>query len=182
MIEILKSLPLADYAWVLAALFGVHELEEWNILDWYERHYVNLPPSTKFSTRLHIAVLSLAALGLILIATALRATPAFGAIFVFFSLFVAVNALQHVAWSFQTKSYSPGLATGLLLVSAATLMNLAFVLDGLIDPRLYAMAALAIPPLVDTLRSPKEMTKAVLRVHRFFIRAEALLRAPGKGA
>jgi hypothetical protein len=43
-----------DLIWALPVFFSVHELEEWNILDWYKKYYKNLPESTNFSIHLHI--------------------------------------------------------------------------------------------------------------------------------
>ncbi len=33
------------WLWLFTIAFALHELEEWNILNWYQRNYVDLPPS-----------------------------------------------------------------------------------------------------------------------------------------
>ena len=54
--------------WIIPIFFFIHELEEWNILNWYKKHFINLPDSNETSIRIHIFTLSIAAFLLTFIA------------------------------------------------------------------------------------------------------------------
>ncbi len=45
------QINLPAWLWVFVIIFALHELEEWNILSWYQRNYADLPPSTNKAVR-----------------------------------------------------------------------------------------------------------------------------------
>ena len=167
---------LHAYIWLIALVFSIHEIEEWNILKWYKRHYKNLPGSTNTSIRIHIVVLIAVSLLLTLLAFLARETFLFSLIVVFISAFILQNFLQHVIWTVQLKAYSTGLVTSILSVVTVAFVHVLLIQNHLIILTFYAMVLLIIPPLVRTMKVKGEMTKDVLAVHHFFIKVEKAIR------
>lgn len=89
--------------WAIPIFFSLHEFEEWNILDWYKRHYINLPGSTKFSIHLHIIFFCAVGFLLTFIAYQLNQTFFFSLIISFLSGFILLNTFQHIVWQFSLK-------------------------------------------------------------------------------
>ncbi len=44
-----NRLPLRKLIWILPITWALHEIEEWNIISWYQRHFVNPPEITPLS-------------------------------------------------------------------------------------------------------------------------------------
>ena len=42
----LNIIPLRKLIWVLPIVFAIHELEEWDIIHWYQAYIVNQPEMT----------------------------------------------------------------------------------------------------------------------------------------
>ena len=174
--NILGLHDLYGYIWIIPLIFSIHELEEWNILKWYKKHYKNMPESTNTSIRIHIIVFSMASFLLTYLAYMARETFIFSIIIVFLSSFLFFNFLQHVIWTVQLKSYSHGLITASLSVIAVVFVNMVLIQNKLISIPFYAIGLLYIPPIVRTVKIKGEMTKEILNVHRFFIKTEKMLK------
>lgn len=169
--------PILDViamVWLIPVFLSVHELEEWNILSWYRKHFTDLPASTETSIRIHIFTLCAAAVLLTLLAVVSPPGVA-GPIVVFMSGFAATNTAQHLVWTIQHRAYAPGLATGILCTASCVFVNVLWVRHGLIFPPLYLLAAAGIPSVIQTIRLKHRMPQEVRRVHEFFIRIERLL-------
>jgi hypothetical protein len=165
-----------NFIWSMPIFFSLHELEEWNILDWYKKHYVNMPGSTKFSVHLHI--IFFCALGFLLtyLAYQFRETFLFSLIISFLSGFILLNTFQHVVWTFQLKTYSPGLISGIIILCVTVFVNIILIKNDMIQIPYYALILLVIMPAVNTVKIKNEMTPEIRRVHIFFIKIENLLR------
>lgn len=108
----LNSVSLRSLVWVLPVVFLFHELEEWNILEWYNRFYVDMPASTDFSVRIWIIAISLTGFlltGLTLVSKNPKVTVYLIAPLIAFTV---ANGLQHVYWLFYFKAYAPGFVFG----------------------------------------------------------------------
>jgi hypothetical protein len=162
--------------WALPIFFSLHELEEWNILDWYKKYYTKLPPSTKFSIHLHIVFFCLAGFLLTYIAYLFRETFLFSLIISFLSGFILLNTFQHIVWTFQIKAYSPGLVTGLIILCVTIFVNIVLIEKNLIQIPYYAIILLIVFPAIKTIKIKNEMTPEIRRVHNFFIHLEKLLK------
>lgn len=170
---------LYAYVWLIPLLFGIHEFEEWNILEWYKKYYRNLPESTNTSIHIHIIVFCAVSILLTLAAYAARETFLFSLIVVFLSTFMLLNFLQHIIWTVQLKAYSPGLATAILSMIAIAAVNVLYIRYHLIILPFYCILLLVIPSVIRTMRVKGEMTKDLLAVHHFFIKLEKALRGKG---
>ena len=135
----LSTLPFRKAVWLLPLCWTLHEAEEWNIMDWFQRYWVNVPEITSVEMRTGLVFMSLigvigTACTLVLRSprvTALLALP-------FFAVLALGNALQHVYWVFAFQAYSPGVVTSVLLVIPGIVyLTLRAVRDHLI-PRWYA--------------------------------------------
>jgi hypothetical protein len=162
--------------WAIPILFSLHELEEWNILDWYEKHYVNLPGSTKFSIHLHIFFFCVVGFLLTYIAYQFHQTCLFSIIISFFSAFILFNVFQHIVWTIQLRTYSPGLVTGLIMLVVIGIVNYILIKNDLIHIPYYALILLYIFPAINTVKIKREMTPEIRKVHLFFIKIERLLK------
>jgi hypothetical protein len=114
------------YIWLFVFFFAIHEAEEWNILGWYQRFFVELPPKTNKSIRTFLVSASL--VGFIWAGVAsISGNPVIAAWIVMpFVALVMLNALQHVLWLFYFKAYGPGAASSILL-----LLPMCLVLSGM---------------------------------------------------
>lgn len=164
------------YIWILPLLSSIHELEEWNILTWYQKYYKNMPESTNTSIRIHIFAFCAVSFALTAIAYVTRGTFLFSLIIAFLSSFLLFNFIQHIIWTAQFKAYSPGLATGLLNVAGIMYVNMVLIENGMVMVPLYAIVLLFISPIVRTVQAKGEMTTEVRNVHRFFIQVEKSLK------
>jgi hypothetical protein len=169
-----------DIIWLIPIAFAIHEFEEWNILSWYKKHYKNIPESTNFSIHLHIIVLSIVCLFLIILASMLQTTFLFSIIIIFISSFVALNTIQHIVWSFQTKSYALGLITGLISLFINIFVNIMLICNNYILFPFYGLLLLIVLPLIKTFKMKREMTPEVRRVHQFFIYLEKVIKRTNK--
>ena len=135
----LSKLPFRKAVWLLPLCWTLHEAEEWNIMDWFHRYWVNVPDVTPVEMRTGLVLMSL--IGVIGTAcilvfrsprvTALLALP-------FFALLGLGNAFQHIYWVFAFGAYSPGVVTSVLLVIPSFVyLAVRATRDGLI-PRWFA--------------------------------------------
>ncbi|MBN2612228.1 MAG: HXXEE domain-containing protein [Bacteroidales bacterium] len=164
------------FIWAIPLFFSLHELEEWNILNWYQKYYVNLPGSTNFSIHLHIIIFCIMAFLLTYIAYLFRETFVFSLIIPFLSGFILFNTFQHIIWTFQLKAYSPGLASAIVMLCVTIFVNIILIKNSLIFLPFYALILLFILPALNTLKVKNEMTPEIRRVHLFFVKIENLIR------
>jgi hypothetical protein len=107
------QINLLTWLWIFVVIFALHELEEWNILRWYQRNYVDLPPSTDKTTRVWIVFIILVALVWCAAGT-LPGDPALAAYVLLPAVAIAMqNAIQHVYWQLYFKQYAPGIITAI---------------------------------------------------------------------
>lgn len=165
-----------NFVWVIPFFFSIHELEEWNILNWYKKYYLSLPPSTNFSIHLHILTFCIAGFILTSIALLFQNTFLFSLIICFLSGFILLNVLQHIVWTIQLKVYSPGLISGLILLTVTVFVNSKLISNSLIQLPFYSIIFLAIIPGIKTIKIKNEMTPEIRRVHNLFISIENILK------
>jgi hypothetical protein len=165
-----------NLVWAIPIFFSIHELEEWNILNWYKKYYDNLPPSTNFSIHLHIVTFCFVGFLLTSIALLFQTIFLFSLIICFLTGFIILNIFQHIIWTIQLKAYSPGLISGLLLLVITAFVNSELISNNLIQLPFYAIILLTILPAIKTIKTKKEMTPEIKRVHNFFISIEKRLK------
>lgn len=167
------------WLWIFVAAFAAHEFEEWNILPWYQRNYVDLPPSTDRAVRAWIVFVVLIGVVWCGVAT-LPGNPTFAA-YVFLPAVAVMtqNALQHVFWLFYFRQYAPGIVTAVLgLIPLATYLAVRAVLENLV-PIWYVgiLTLVIIPGLVQTVKAKNTMTKPIRAIHHIGIKLAGMLDA-----
>src|SRR3990172_5013979 len=100
-------MPFLIAMWLLPVAVALHEAEEWNILGWYQRNFVNLPAKTHGSIRTFLVFLVL--LGFLWTALAAWLNNPTLAAFVFlpFAAGAFLNALQHLFYTLYFRQYAP---------------------------------------------------------------------------
>lgn len=101
---------------LLPVFLFLHEIEEWNILSWYERNYINLPWKTNASIRTFLIFISLFGFGWIFLATRFASQSTSAVLIGFFTAIILLNAIQHIYWAFLFRQYAPGVITSVVLL------------------------------------------------------------------
>lgn len=153
--------------WAFPVAFAAHEFEEWNIMKWYHRNYVDLPPSTDRGARTWIVFVSL--IGFVWCAIAVLPGSPSVAAFVFIpAIAIALlNALQHLYWLFHFRQYAPGVVTSVTLLLPVGCYLVARAVQQGFVPVWYVgiwivMIALG---LFQTVRAGNEMTPLIRAIH-----------------
>lgn len=163
--------------WLFVIAFALHEIEEWNILSWYQRNYVDLPPSTNKAVRVWIIFVSLIGIVWCAVAT-LPGNPVFAAYVFLPAIAVAMqNALQHVYWFLYFRQYAPGIITSVFcLIPLGIYLGIQAVGQSFV-PVWYVgiLLLLLIPGLVQTVQAKNRMTRQIRAVHHLGIKLAGLL-------
>ena len=115
MVTILNQMSFLTAIWLMPFALAFHEAEEWNILRWEERNFVNLPAKTHAGVRAFLVVFTL--FGFLWTALAALSNNPKVAAFVLLP-FVAgafLNALQHLFYTIYFRQYAPGVITSVAL-------------------------------------------------------------------
>jgi hypothetical protein len=173
----MAQINLLVWLWVFVVVFAVHELEEWNILAWYRRNYVDLPPSTDKATRVWIIFVILVALVWCAAGT-LPGNPSLAAYVLLPAVAIAVqNAIQHVYWQLYFRQYAPGIISAVFgLIPLGVCLLVAAVRQRLV-PAWYAgvLAVVIVPGLVQTVRAKNMMTPQIRAIHHLGIKINELI-------
>lgn len=154
--------------WMIPIILTLHELEEWNILKWYQFHYKNPPSSDNLAVRTWLIFCSV--FGFIWTFVSIWMSNDYLTAF-FMSLLILVtvqNAIQHIYWQILFRAYSPGVifsSIGLLLgvYTIYRVTNEGY-LTWWVD--IVLLIAL-IPTTIQTIQAKNTMTKFVESVHQF---------------
>jgi hypothetical protein len=168
--DYLVTLPFRRLVWLLPATLTVHELEEWNIMDWYRAQFVNPPATSEFAA--HTLLVGISLLGAMW--TALGCcfrTPGATAYFVlpFFVPFVFANNLQHIYWQLAFGAYAPGvLASAFLNGPAIVFASWHAQRNRLVGrPYLATLYVFTLLPVAQAVQGGRSVSPAMLRVHEF---------------
>jgi len=155
--------------WLLPVALAFHEAEEWNILGWQQRNFVNLPAKTNASIRTTLVFVTL--LGFLW--TALAAVPNNPKIAAFMILpFAAIgflNALQHLFYMMYFRQYAPGVITSVVLLLPITGYVTARAIEENLVPVVYVVAItiLVILGLVQTMKAGNTFIPAFRAISHF---------------
>jgi len=168
----IAQIDFLTWLWIFGTAFALHEVEEWNILRWYQRNYDDLPPSTNKAVRAWIVFVIL--VGFVWCAAAtLPGNPVIAAYVFLPAIAVAMqNALQHVYWLFYFKQYAPGIITAVFcLIPLSIYLAIRAIWENL-APLWYVgiLLLLIIPGLVQTVRAKNRMTGPIRSIHQIGIK------------
>jgi hypothetical protein len=165
----LPGLDLITALWLFPIATALHELEEWNIVRWYEQNFVDLPRLTDKGARAWIVFSSV--VGFVWTGIAVLFGNPTVAAFVLLLAFALMlqNALQHIFYLIYFRKYALGVVTSvLLLIPAISYLVVKAIQEGHV-PAWYAavLVVLLIPNLVQTIRAGNTMLPSMHAVHRF---------------
>ncbi len=102
------------WVWLFPATYAVHIVEEYfggeGFPAWASRH-----TGLSFSEPRFLAINTVALIAMLICASLVSLIPAFRLLLATLGTAVVVNGLLHLATSILTRSYSPGLVSGMLL-------------------------------------------------------------------
>lgn len=155
--------------WLFPTALTLHELEEWNIVKWYDQYFVDLPDKTNTSTRFFLVFISV--VGFLWTGLAALWGDATVVAYILFSFLAIVflNCLQHIYWQFRFRTYAPGIVTSvLLLLPIIGILVYRAVADGIV-PVWYVLilSLVVIPGFVETIKAGNRMTQQFIRIHKF---------------
>lgn len=172
MSEILAMLQGLDFLialWLFPIAVAVHEIEEWNIVRWYEQNFIDLPRLTDKGARAWIVFSSI--VGFLWTGIAILSTNPTVAAFVLLLAFALMlqNALQHIYYLFYFRRYAPGIVTSVLLLIPIISYLVAKATQQGYVPIWYTilLVVLLIPNLVQTVKAGNTMLPSLRAVHKF---------------
>ena len=178
-------LERVDYAviiWFLAVAYAFHEAEEWNILEWHERNFGDMPAHTTTGIRTFLVFASVVMLIWAGLATVWGNPKVATFLFLPAAAVAFQNGLQHVYWLFAFREYAPGVVTSVLVVIPATICLVVEGVRRAYVPAWYVvgLAILVVSGMVQTVRSGNRLTRELRAILDF---GEALSRwvLRGKG-
>src|SRR5512145_2998823 len=167
------------YLGCFAVAFALHEFEEWNIMRWYRRNYVDMPPTTDRAARTWIVFIS--GIGVIWCLVALASGDPRVAAWIFLPavLLAVQNALQHVYWVFYFRQYAPGVITAALLLIPLGIYGTVQAVGQQYVPWWYvgALALLVVPGLIQTIKAGNRMTPLIRSIHHFSMKLAKMIWA-----
>ena len=119
----LSEVPIRRLLWLLPLAFALHELEEWNILDWYRQYWTNVDAElmTQRTVRTHLVWSSVLGFLWTVIATRFkRSTVTLHLVLVYFTVIVFGHTFAHIYWLVDLRAYGPGVVTAVILVIPIT--------------------------------------------------------------
>ena len=149
--ELLLNLNFRAWIWIIPLFLFLHEMEEWNILDWYHSTYNPPPKSTKLSCRIWLFIMSLWGFIVASLAYFIPNKHISAGIAVFLVVFTTFNGFQHIFWLFAFKKYAPGVLFSSLGIAAGVFITAAALIQGLVSP-IYVMILyiITVPFLIST--------------------------------
>lgn len=173
----LENIDFLMLLWIFTFAFALHEFEEWNIMKWYHRNFVDLPPSTNKSARTWIVFISLTGFIWCFLAV-LPENPKF-AMYIFMPVIVIAlqNSLQHVYWLIYFRNYAPGVITSVLLLIPLSSYIIIEAVQQEFVPFWYVFLwiVLMIPGLAQTVRAGNTMTAPLRAIHNFGIKLSEMI-------
>lgn len=141
--------------WLLPVALALHEAEEWNILRWEQRNFVNMPAKTNASVRTFLVFFTL--FGFLWTAlAALPNNPMIAAYIILpFAAGAFLNALQHFFYTIYFRQYAPGVITSVLVYLPVVVYITARAIEETLVPIVYVtvLVILAILGLIQTMKA-----------------------------
>ena len=166
----INRLPFRKVIWILPIGWAFHELEEWNIISWYQRHFVNPPEMTPLSVLVLLAFSALVGFVWTFIASLFRNSKVTaGGLLLFFIPVAFMNAIQHVLWAVMFYAYGPGvLSSGVLIIPSVMYITWRVLKERLV-PKWYIIILylLIVPRIIETIMYGNKVMPMFERLYRF---------------
>ena len=164
--DFLNHINLKAAMWIIPIIFFVHEMEEWNILDWYKCTYCPPPPSTKLSCRIWLFLISIFGFIITSIAYIISDDTISSGVILVFIVFSTFNGLQHIYWTIAFRKYAPGVIFSSLGIFAgifitAVILSKNFISAGYI----IILYIITIPFMLETFRAKNKLIRSFAHLH-----------------
>jgi hypothetical protein len=170
-IAFLKEISFATLMWIIPIVFFLHEMEEWNILNWYHATYNPPPKSTKLSCRIWLFIISIWAFILSALAYVIPEKHISAGIVIFLVVFTTFNGLQHIYWTISFKKYAPGVIfSSLGIICGATVTATALQQELVSSIYVIALYILTIPFLIMTFKAKNTLIKPFEQLHNLTLK------------
>lgn len=152
--------------WIIPIIFFIHEMEEWNILDWYKCTYNPPPPSTKLSCRIWLFLISIFGFMITSIAYILPNDTISAGVLLVFIVFSTFNGLQHIYWTIAFKKYAPGVIFSSLGIIAGIFITAVILSKGLISAGyVFFLYLITVPFMIETFRAKNKLIRSFTYLH-----------------
>ena len=168
---VLRTVPTSRLVWLLPVAFALHELEEWNIAEWYRRYWTNVDPAivNQRNSWTWLAFASLFGFLWTLLAVRFRNPKHTFHVLLIFFIAVFSHCIAHVYWLFSLGAYAPGVVTSILLIIPITAyVTYRAIRDGLVSSTYpTVLFALTLPPIVWAIRLDNRLPDGGIPFLRF---------------
>ncbi|MFZ5353652.1 MAG: HXXEE domain-containing protein [Bacillota bacterium] len=167
MINYLNTIDFNYIIWLIPAVLLLHELEEWNILKWYEANYTDIPPSTDRSIRVWLIAFSIFGFLWTFISYIMPIRGIAAALMTVLVMLTIQNGLQHLYWQLLFMKYAPGIVFSVFFgLPAGAYVLYRVISEGLLPKWLILLImALMLPGLLETVKAGNRMTRIVRAGH-----------------
>jgi hypothetical protein len=156
--------------WILPIAWAFHEMEEWNIIAWYQSRFVNPPEMTPLSVLTLLTCSTLAGFLWTSIASLFRNSKiTAGILLVFFILAAFINAVQHISWTVMFCAYSPGVLSSVFLIIPSVIYVTWRVLKERLLPKWFIIILylLVVPRIIETIKYGNRVMPMFEGLYRF---------------
>lgn len=177
----LNQMSFMTVIWLFPVALALHEAEEWSILGWQQRNFVNLPPKTNASIRTTLVFVTL--LGFLWTAfAAISNNPKIAALMILlFAVIGFLNSLQHLFYTLYFRQYAPGVIMSVVFLLPISVYLTARAIQENLVPVIYAvvLGILVILGLIQTMKAGNTFIPAFRAISHFGIALSKWLRIPG---
>lgn len=167
----LETVDLKALMWILPFVFLFHEMEEWNILDWYKSTYCPPPSSTKLSCRIWLFIISILGFITTLISYLIPNKTFSACIILIFIVFMTFNGIQHIYWTIAFGKYAPGVIFSSLGIVAGLFITVIIISQHLVwTGYILILYLITIPFLIQTFKAKNTLIKTFLLLHNFTLK------------
>ncbi|WP_028975074.1 HXXEE domain-containing protein [Spirochaeta cellobiosiphila] len=160
---------------IIACNLFIHEMEEWNIVQYHQQNYKIPTEETNMSTRLWLLTLSLIGFLFCIVSWAIPFEPLANTVFLILNTFLIINGVQHLLLSLIRKKYNPGLLFGGLIGTSLSIMfNIKILNEHSVPLVVFLVITLGefIPAIWDSVQSRKkntlpQMIKGILKIGNY---------------
>jgi hypothetical protein len=166
----MNALSFHEIVWLVPVALALHEFEEWNILVWYQRNFVDMPAErTKTTIRFFLVFLSAAGFVWTGIAVSIGGPAVTMMILLPLVAMMLQNVLQHIYWQYLFRTYAPGIISAILLLLPISVFIIYLAMANALVPVWYMalLMVLIIPGLVQTVKARNRLTPAIQSIHKF---------------
>ena len=162
----LNSINLKAAMWIIPIIFFAHEMEEWNILDWYKSTYCPPPSSTKLSCRIWLFLISIFGFMITSIAYIIPNDTISSGVILVFIVFSTFNGLQHLYWTIAFRKYAPGVVFSSVGIVAGIFMTAVILSKGFISAGyIIILYLITIPFMLETFRAKNKLIRSFSYLH-----------------